>query len=178
MAIINSEKFQYLLTLIENLPKTVLGDHQEQIDVFYNLPPEFIRTVFLFYSKLEILPFLVYNPQYVSFSSYNAFVTLGVLPTFYKLQLVRNYFPNARLIGVFDNSLSGKILDCKVAVWVNKHTINCVLSDDHIIVLYKDVSYTIPAEKFSLNQFKCCSGFRSNYRTIKPKNYRCFSDMT
>ncbi|WP_298938287.1 hypothetical protein [uncultured Dysgonomonas sp.] len=99
----------------------------------------------------------------------SAFASLGLLPTKEQFTWLKIQFPNAKIHTIFDNGISGRVADCKVATWQIGKNARFSLADDHGEFYYNKKKHRIPVNIFSLSRFEKLSGIRSGVRTHKPK---------
>lgn len=141
------------------------------------LHPVMVRHHLLFYSALDVLSFCHFQPIWLKRPGSCAFSTLGYRPTSGLLQKLKNQLPNARTIGVFDDDLSGKVLDCRAALWIAGRDADFHYTKDTVNIDYRAKKFCIPEPEFSLHRFRVLSGFRSSFRTIKPPSHASFTTM-
>src|SRR5690606_30096333 len=132
------------------------------------LQPVMVRHHLLFYSALDALCFCHFHPTWLQRPGSCAFSAIGYRPTFDQLQQLKHQLPNAKTIGVFDDDLCGKVLDCKIALWLMERDAHIDYAEGMVNVHYRDKVFCIPEPEFSLHRFRVLSGFRSSFRTIKP----------
>jgi len=139
--------------------------------------PHMARQHFMFHSAIDTLCFCHLYPHLLQKPGSNVFTALGSIPTAGQLQELKRLFPNARTVGVFDDDLCGKVLDCKVSLWQMNRDALFTLIDGKVSFNYKGNTFEIPKEKFSLHRFRTITGIRSSYRTLKPKGFVSFASM-
>lgn len=139
--------------------------------------PSMARQHFLFHTAFDLLCFCHFYPHWTHSPGSNVFSVLGLRPSAVQIQSFRNRFPNARTIAVFDDDLCGRVLDCKTALWAINRDASFLLLEGEIHIRYRSTDFRIPAERFSLHQFRGFTGMRSNFRTIKPKGHVSFKTM-
>lgn len=135
------------------------------------------RQHFLFYTAIDALCFCHLHPQLLGRPGSNVFTVIGLLPTAPQLLALRYRYPNARTVGVLNDDLCGRVLDCKVALWLMRRDTGFILVDGEVVFTYRDRTYRVPEPRFSLHRFRVLTGLRSAYRTIKPKGAVSFSAM-
>jgi hypothetical protein len=111
-----------------------------------------------------------------------AFASLGLLPTKEQFTWLKTLFPNAKIHTVFNSGISGRVADCKVAIWQLGKNARFRLANDHGEFYYTKKKYRIPVNIFSLSRFEKLSGIRSGIRPHKPKApfetfYKFFTNM-
>ncbi|MGB3108301.1 hypothetical protein [Sphingobacterium siyangense] len=135
------------------------------------------RQHFLFHTPDDLVCFCHLYPHWKARPGQNVFTALGLSPAQAKLGYLRERFPNARLVGVFDNDIFGNVLDCKIMLWQRSQDIKFTLNQNYILFNYRGKDYKISITKFSVHRFKTLTGIRSTYRTIKPKKFISFISM-
>jgi hypothetical protein len=141
------------------------------------IEPNMARQLFLFHTATDVLCFCHFYSHWIQKPGNNVFTALGQKPTSNQILTLKKRFPNARFVGVFDDDLLGRVIDCKIALWHMDRDASFILADSEIIVKYKDNIFRISAEQFSLHRFRLITGTRSNYRTIKPRGALSFTTM-
>ncbi|MEN5057123.1 hypothetical protein [Sphingobacterium kitahiroshimense] len=141
------------------------------------LQPIMVRQHLLFYSPLDVLCFCHFQPKWLQRPGSCAFSAIGYKPVSGRLQELKRQLPNARTLGIFDNDLCGKVLDCKVALWLMGRDADFSYVKDMVNIEYRDKRFRIPEPKFSLHRFRMLTGIRSGYRTVKPKGFVSFTAM-
>ncbi|WP_139351039.1 hypothetical protein [Sphingobacterium sp. CZ-UAM] len=136
------------------------------------------RQHLLFHTTNDLLNFCQLYPHWKDKPGQNVFTALGLSPSSSQLQELIIRFPNARLVGVFDNDIVGNVLDCKIVLWQRSKNIQFRLIQNDVTFRFKGIDFKIPAGEFSLHRFKTLTGIRSTYRTIKPKQYVSFLAMS
>lgn len=139
--------------------------------------PYMARQHFLFHTAPDLLCFCQFYPHWTHNPGTNVFSALGLWPTTEQVQSLRDQFPNARIIAVFDDDLSGRVLDCKTALWAMNRDASFKLIEDEVHIRYRSTDFRIPTDRFSLHRFRTLTGMRSNFRTIKPNGYLSFAAM-
>ncbi|QIH35865.1 hypothetical protein [Sphingobacterium sp. DR205] len=134
---------------------------------YYQIPIS-VAHLFLASSCTEILCFAHLFPQYVDKTVSIAFASVGFLPSRENYRELTNEFPNAKIHLIAENSLIGKIFDCKIALWSRTIDSKFQINDDLIKIEFGSQSLVLPVEKFSLNYFEVISGKRIALRTHKP----------
>ncbi|WP_333889330.1 hypothetical protein [Sphingobacterium siyangense] len=129
-----------------------------------------ISVIHLFIASTctDILCFAHLFPQYVNNAVSIAFAAIGYLPCKANFRELTNAFPNAKIHLISENSLIGKIFDCKIALWSRSIDSEFRINDDLIEIEFGSQSLVLPIEKFSLNYFEVISGKRFALRTHKP----------
>lgn len=134
---------------------------------YYQIPIS-VAHLFLASSCTEILCFAHLFPQYVDKTVSIAFASVGFLPSRENYRELICEFPNAKIHLISENSLIGKIFDCKIALWSRTIDSKFQINDDLIKIEFGSQSLVLPIEKFSLNYFEVISGKRFALRTHKP----------
>jgi len=141
------------------------------------LQPVMVRQHLLFYSAFDVLCFCHFQPIWLQRPGSCAFSAIECHPTSGQLLEMKNQMPNARTIGVFDDDLCGKVLDCKVALWLMGRDADFDYAEGTVTIDYRNTLLRIPEPEFSLHRFRIISGFRSSFRTIKPHVHISFTTM-
>ncbi|KQB99854.1 hypothetical protein [Pedobacter sp. Hv1] len=131
--------------------------------------PAQVRHLFLGYSASELLCFCQYYSNWLDTSVVVAFAALGLLPSYQQLNFLYAQFPNAKVHTVFGAGLTGKVMDCKVALWLGKTDASFEIRDELVKINYRGKSFNIAECSFSLNRFEKTTGLRLAIRTHKPK---------
>ena len=131
--------------------------------------PVSVTHLFIGHSASDLLCFCHYYPNWVNPPCLSAFASLGLLPTKEQFTWLKTLLPNAKIHAVFDSGISGRVADCKVAMWQLGKNARFRLTDDHGEFYYNKKKYRIPINIFSLSRFEKLSGIRSGIRTHKPK---------
>ncbi|WP_313269766.1 hypothetical protein [Sphingobacterium sp.] len=159
-----------------------LSDHQKEIWVkngyvnevdsgiwkAYHQIPISVTNLFIATSCTDILCFAHLFPQYVDNALSIAFASVGYLPSRENYRELIYEFPNAKIHLISENSLIGKIFDCKIALWSRAIDSKFQINDDLIKIEFDSQSLVLLIEKFSLNYFEMISGKRFALRTHKP----------
>jgi hypothetical protein len=141
------------------------------------IEPNMARQHFLFHTATDALCFCHFYSHWIQKPGNNVFTALGQKPNSNQIQTLKKRFPNARFVGVFDDDLFGRVLDCKTTLWLMDRDASFILAESEVAVKYKGNIFRISAEQFSLHRFRLITGTRSNYRTIKPKGAVSFTTM-
>lgn len=159
-----------------------LSDHQKEIwnsneyvnevasgiwKAHHQIPYSVIH-LFIASTCTDILCFAHLFPQYVDNAVSIAFASVGYLPSRENYRKLICEFPNAKIHLISENSLIGKIFDCKIALWSRTIDSKFQINDDLIKIEFDSQSLVLPIEKFSLNYFEMISGKRFALRTHKP----------
>ena len=83
---------------------------------YYQIPIS-VAHLFIASSCTDILCFTHVFPQYVDNALSIAFASIGYLPCKANFRKLIREFPNAKIHLLSENSLIGKIFDCKIALW-------------------------------------------------------------
>lgn len=130
--------------------------------------PYSVTDLFIASACLDILCFTHFFSQYVDNSLSVAFASIGYLPCKEYIRELIYEFPNSKIHLISENSLIGKIFDCKIALWVRSIDSKFRINDDLIEIEFGSRSLVLPIGKFSLNYFEVISGKRFAIRTHKP----------
>jgi len=131
--------------------------------------PAQVRHLFLAHSASELLCFCQYYSNWLDSSTVVAFAALGLLPSYQQLNFLYAQFPNAKVHTVFGTEVTGKVMDCKVALWLGKTESTFEVRDELVKFNYRGKSFSIAECSFSLSQFEKTTALRSAIRTHKPK---------
>lgn len=140
--------------------------------VYEGLPAQ-VRHLFLSNSATDILCFCQQRPEWLKIPGSVAFASLGLLASEDQISFLKLHFVNAKVHTVFDAELTGRVTDCKVALWKSGKDAFFKVTEDLIQITYRKRKFNIPATSFSLNHFEKVAGIRSGIRTHKPKNGYC-----
>jgi hypothetical protein len=86
-------------------------------------------------------------------------------------------FPGKTCSLVFSNDLLGRVRDLKTAAALGRQPLAISLSEETVLVRFRQKTYEIPQDQFSLSVFEKLSGFRFGIRVCKPKNAACWLDQ-
>lgn len=128
-----------------------------------------VRHLFIGGSAADILCFCQFNPAWLKDDGTVAFAAVGLLPNAVQIVFLKERFPNAKVHTLFESGITGKVTDCKIALWQKGKDASFRVSGDQIQITYKNRRYKIPIDVFSLNRFESTIGIRSKIRTHKPK---------
>lgn len=131
--------------------------------------PAQIRNLFLSHSAADILCFCQHRPDWLRVSDNIAFAALGLTVSSTQINLLKDCFVNAKIHTLFDAGITGRVTDCKVALWIKGKDARFKVDREQIAIYYNKIEITIPIEAFSLNRFEKMVALRSGIRTHKPK---------
>lgn len=131
--------------------------------------PAQVRDVFVSCSAAEVLCFCHYQTTWLKFPGKTVFAALGLLPTSSQIRLLKQRYKAAKFHTLFDAGISGRIMDCRTALWLVGKDAHFSLKADQICISYQGKDFSVSAEFFSLSRFQQIGGFRSGTRTHKPK---------
>jgi hypothetical protein len=131
--------------------------------------PAQARDVFVSFSAAEVLCFCHYQTSWIKFPCKTVFVALGLLPTSAQICLLKQWYKAAKFHMLFDSGISGRVLDCKTALWLAGKDAAFSIAGENICICYQGKDFGFAAESFSLNRFQQVLGLRSGIRTHKPK---------
>ncbi|MGJ1417511.1 hypothetical protein [Sphingobacterium multivorum] len=134
----------------------------------YHQIPISVTNLFIASSCTDILCFAHLFPQYVDNALSIAFASIGYLPCKANFRELICEFPNAKIHLIAENSLIGKIFDCKIALWVCSIDSKFRINNELIEIEFGSQSLVLPIERLSLNFFGVISGKRFAVRTHKP----------
>lgn len=130
--------------------------------------PNQVRHLFLSNSAAELICFCHFYPDWLRNENAVVFAALGLMPTFHQLLFLKETYPNAKIHMVFDTEITGRVTDCKIALWLKRLDATFFYRENVINIYYKNRYFDIPEDKFSLFRFEQVAGFRSGIRTHKP----------
>ena len=130
--------------------------------------PISIAHLFIASSCTDILCFSHFFPQYVEKGSAIAFSSLGYHPSKENFRELLCKFPNAKIHLISENSLIGKISDCKIALWKQGIDSKVSIYGNFIEIEFGSECLNLSIEKISLNYFEGISNKRFSLRTHKP----------
>jgi hypothetical protein len=134
------------------------------------LDPPQVSHLFLSHSAAEILCFCQFNPHWLDSPGKVAFAALGLLPTADQVVFLKKRVPNAKIHTLFDTGVTGRVIDCKVALWLRKIDALFLVAGDLVEIRFRRNNFSIPSCAFSLNRFEKITGLRSGIRTHKSKS--------
>lgn len=140
--------------------------------VFEGFPAQ-VRHLFLSHSAADILCFCHLKSEWLKPPGNVAFAALGLLATVGQFRFLKERFANAKVHALFDAGLTGRVTDCKIALWQAGKDAGFRVADDLVQITYRNRKFSIPTAVFSLNRFEKTVAIRSSIRTHKPKG--CFS---
>ncbi|WP_231388326.1 hypothetical protein, partial [Sphingobacterium hungaricum] len=84
----------------------------------------------------------------------NVFSAIGFNPCTEKLGQLKKQFPNARTIGIFDDTVLGRVLDCKVVLACIRKEVSFELAHGAVLFSYRGKDFVVPEAIFSLHHFR------------------------
>jgi len=139
--------------------------------------PAQARHLFLGHSAADILCFCQLRPEWLRIPGNVAFAALGLLATADQVGFLKEIFTNAKVHTLFDAGLTGRVTDCKVALWRAGKNASFRITDDLVQINYHNRKFSIPTAVFSLNRFEKTVALRSNIRTHKPKCFDSYHEF-
>lgn len=139
--------------------------------------PSVARQHFLFHTAIDALCFCHMHPELLKRPGSNVFTVIGLSPDAVQVKELAGRYPNARTVGVFDDDLCGRVLDCRVALWLLGRDTVFRLDDGEVVFAHRQNTFRIAEPSFSLYRFRTLTGLRSSYRTFKPRGAVSFSAM-
>ncbi len=127
--------------------------------------------LFLGHSAADILCFCQLRPEWLQRPGNVAFAALGLLATAAQVHFLKERFANAKVHTLFDAGLTGRVTDCKVALWRAGKDASFTITRDLVQINYHNRKFSIPTAVFSLSRFEKTVALRSNIRTHKPKGF-------
>lgn len=144
----------------------------------YDGLPVQVRHLFLSHTAADILSFCHFFPSWLKISDTIAFAAVGPIASNPQISLLKRQFFNAKVHTLFDVGITGRVTDCKVALWIKGTDATFIVDRELIHVSYHRNKFVIPVEAFSLNRFEKTVGIRSGIRTHKPKgNFNSFCEF-
>jgi hypothetical protein len=140
------------------------------------LKSEFIYEVYFFNSFTDAMAFYQIKKH---FSFENAvFVITGNNPKFSYIQyLKKNYLNLKKFYLVYPNSFLGKMLDVKLACYLNEiNNVSFVLKNNILTVFYNSQSVSINRNSFSLSMIRKGLNVTFPYKTFKSKLAESYFD--
>lgn len=166
--------FEFYYRCLSNQPKEVwrnngyVNEVSSGIWKAHHQIPYSVIHLFIASTCTDILCFAHLFPQYVNNAISIAFASVGYLPSRENFRELICEFPNAKIHLISENSLIGKIFDCKIALWNRNVDSKFRINNELIEIEFGSQSLVLPIEKFSLNYFEVISGKRFALRTHKP----------
>lgn len=133
--------------------------------------------LFLSHSAADILCFCQLRPEWLRIPGNVAFAALGLLATTAQVHFLKESFANAKVHTLFDTGLTGRVTDCKVALWRAGKNASFKITADLVQINYHNRKFIIPTDIFSLNRFEKTVALRSNIRTHKPKGFSSYHEF-
>ncbi|MFD2964391.1 MULTISPECIES: hypothetical protein [Olivibacter] len=128
-----------------------------------------VRHLFLSHSAADILCFCQLSPDWLTLPGNVAFAALGLLAIADQVRFLKECFGNAKVHMLFDAEITGRVTDCKAALWLSGKDATFSIFDDIVQIGYRRRKFNIPVPVFSLHRFEKTVALRSNIRTHKPK---------
>jgi hypothetical protein len=139
--------------------------------------PAQVRHLFLSHSAADILCFCQLRPEWLRIPGNVAFAALGLLATANQAGFLKERFGNAKVHTLFDAELTGRVTDCKIALWLAGKNAAFRIADDLVQITYRGRKFVIPAAVFSLHRFEQNVSLRSNIRTHKPRGFNSYREF-
>ncbi len=140
--------------------------------------PSQVKHLFLSHSATDILCFCHYGTGWLNPSHSVAFAALGLIVSYGQIHFLKRLFFNAKFHLLFDDGITGRVSDCKAALWLKDKEADFVANGDDLHVFYNQNKFLIPIKLFSLNRFEKMVGIRSDIRTHKPRHgFNSYYDM-
>lgn len=130
--------------------------------------PSQVRHLFLSNSAVELICFCHFCPDWLRNENAVVFAALGLMPTFHQLLCLKESYPNAKVHTVFDTEITGRVTDCKIALWRTRLDAAFLYRENVLKIYNKERYFDIPGDQFSLFRFEQITGLRSGIRTHKP----------
>jgi len=139
--------------------------------------PGQVRHLFLGHSATDILCFCQLRPEWLQRPGSVAFAALGLLATSAQVNFLKQRFTNAKVHTLFDAELTGRVTDCKIALWRAGKNAAFRITEDLVQISYRNRKFNIPTAVFSLSRFEKTVALRSNIRTHKPKGFNSYHEF-
>nr|WP_199156678.1 hypothetical protein [Pedobacter sp. ASV2] len=139
--------------------------------------PAQVRHLFLGHSATDILCFCQLRPEWLRIPGNVAFAALGLLATVDQVHFLKERFANAKVHTLFDAELTGRVTDCKIALWRAGKNAAFRITDDLVQISYRNRKFNIPTAVFSLGRFEKTVALRSNIRTHKPNGFNSYHEF-
>lgn len=139
--------------------------------------PTQVRHLFLSHSAADIICFCQLRPEWLRRQGNVAFAALGLLATSAQIHFLRERFTGAKVHTLFDAELTGRVTDCKVALWGSGKDAGFRIADDQVQINYRNRKFSIPTAVFSLSRFEKTVALRSNFRTHKPNGFNSYHEF-
>jgi hypothetical protein len=139
--------------------------------------PAQVRHLFLGHSAADIICFCQLRWEWLLVPGNVAFAALGLLATAAQVHFLKERFANTKVHTLFDAELTGRVTDCKVALWWAGKNAAFRIADDLVQINYRNRKFGIPVPVFSLNRFEKAVALRSNIRTHKPKGFNTYHEF-
>lgn len=157
--------------VIEYLSKDLhLTPSTDGIWLVYKGFPSQVKHLLLCHSATDILCFCHFNTGWLKSSDSVAFAALGLIASSGQLLFLKRLFLNATVHLLFDAGITGRVSDCKVALWLKDKDATFAINGDDLHIFNNQNKFKIPIKRFSLNRFEKMVGTRSGVRTHKPKH--------
>lgn len=139
--------------------------------------PVQVRHLFLGHSAADIICFCQLRLEWLQRPGSVAFAALGLLATSAQVDFLKQRYTNAKVHTLFDAELTGRVTDCKVALWYSGKDASFRIADDLVQINYHNRRFSIPTAVFSLSRFEKTVAVRSNIRTHKPKGFNSYHEF-
>lgn len=139
--------------------------------------PAQVRHLFLGHSAADILCFCQLRPEWLRRPGNVAFAALGLLAASTQVNFLKERFTNAKVHTLFDAELTGRVTDCKVALWRSSKDASFRIAADLVQINYHNRKFNIPTAVFSLSRFEKTVAVRSNIRTHKPRGFNSYHEF-
>ena len=137
--------------------------------------PLLVTDLYISYSAAELSSFVTTCPHLLPRSPEQAaFAALGLLPSRQQIAALKARYPHARWHLLFDNDLTGKITDARVAAWYGGRDALFRVNDDIVTAAYRGKSFAFDAAQFSFYRFERATGLRTGIRTYKAKGFTSY----
>lgn len=130
-----------------------------------------ITQVFVCSSAMEAIAYLsLYHARYPDLNALYFCALCASLPVALKL-------PKAKATLLFENSLSGKLWDIKIACLIRRKPVRILYDNQQFIFHCQNRSFSLAMDKVSLSAFEQAAGIRTGIRTAKAKGFPTFFEQ-
>nr|WP_157247159.1 hypothetical protein [Pedobacter panaciterrae] len=139
--------------------------------------PAQVRHLFLGHSATDIICFCQLRPEWLRVPGNVVFAALGLLANAAQVVFLKERFTGAKVHTLFDAELTGRVTDCKIALWQAGKNAAFRIAEDLVQISYRNRKFSIPTAAFSLNRFEKAVALRSNIRTHKPRGFGSYQEF-
>jgi hypothetical protein len=132
---------------------------------------KFARQVIICSSAMEAIAWLNCNSRHQQRMETLLFIATGSQLNAEKLQKFRQRFPQRKYGLLFSDDLLGRVCDLKIAAALAGCPAEVSIFDNNVHINFRNRSFQMDCETFSLHAFDRLCGFRFNIPTRKPKGH-------